>query len=168
MKKIIATLSILLLVGSGCSIKYSFSGASIDPNMKTVSIMPFPNNATNAAPTLAPTLYDVLTQKIQRETRLQITREGGQGNFEGQITDYRSEPISLSGNDEYATKNRLTITLKVRYTNTLDPKFNFDKSFSEYADYDSNQMLTSVEGGLIDEIVKKLVQNIFNEAFANW
>lgn len=127
--------------------------------------------ATMVAPSLSPSFNDALTQKIQRETRLQIIRDGSTPpadvTFEGQIIDYRSDPVSISG-DEYAVKNRLTIAIKVKFTNTKQPEYSYERSFSEYADYDSSQMLTSIEGTLIPEIVTKLVQNIFNEAFSNW
>lgn len=167
MRKIVTLIAVLIFVSSGCTMKYSFTGASIDPNMKTVSVLSFPNNATMVAPSLSSTLYDVLTQKIQRETRLQLIREDGQANFEGEIIDYRSDPIAVSGN-EIATKNRLTIAVKIKYTDSINEKNSFDRTFSEYGDYDSNQLLTSIEGTLIPEIVDKLVQNIFNEAFSNW
>lgn len=167
MRKIVTLIAVLVFVSSGCTMKYSFTGASIDPNMKTVSVLSFPNNATMVAPSLSSTLYDVLTQKIQRETRLQLIREDGQANFEGEIIDYRSDPIAVSGN-ETATKNRLTIAVKIKYTDSINEKNSFDRTFSEYGDYDSNQLLTSIEGTLIPEIVGKLVQNIFNEAFSNW
>lgn len=167
MRKIVTLIAVLIFVSSGCTMKYSFTGASIDPSMKTVSVLPFPNNATMVAPSLSSTLYDVLTQKIQRETRLQLIREDGQANFEGEIIDYRSDPIAVSGN-ETATKNRLTIAVKIKYTDSINEKNSFDRTFSEYGDYDSNQLLTSIEGTLIPEIVDKLVQNIFNEAFSNW
>lgn len=119
------------------------------------------------APILSPTLTDQLTQKIQNQTRLQIVREEGDVSFEGEIINYISAPIAISGN-ETATKNRLTISVKVRFTNKVDPKLSYDKTFSSYADYDTRQMLITIENQLIPEIVEKLVENIFNDAFSNW
>lgn len=166
MKRILLLITITILC-NGCSVKYSFSGASISPEVKTATVIYFQNMATMVAPSLTPTFNDALTQKIQRETRLQLLREGGDVVFEGQIIDYRSDPVAISGN-EYAVMNRLTIAVKVKYINNKEPQFNFDRTFSEYGDYNSSQMLNSVEGTLIPEIVDKLVQNIFNEAFSNW
>lgn len=164
---LLITLSTVIM--NGCSVHYSFTGASIDPSVKTISVAYFPNMAAMVAASLSPTLTDELISKIQRETRLQFVRDGVEGDvsFEGEIIDYRSEPISISGN-EHAVQNRLTIAVKVRFVNKVQPEYSFDKAFSAYADYDSNRMLTSAEGQLIPEIVEKLVQDIFNAAFSNW
>ncbi|MEG2480372.1 MAG: LptE family protein, partial [Mucinivorans sp.] len=117
----------------GCKVSYTFSGASIAPAVKTASVAYFNNMAAMVAPILSPTLTDQLTQKIQNQTRLQIVREEGDVSFEGEIINYISAPIAISGN-ETATKNRLTISVKVRFTNKVDPKLSYDKTFSSYAD----------------------------------
>lgn len=169
MKKLILILLVALTVNS-CTVHYSFTGASIDPAVKTVSVAYFPNMAAMVAPILSPTLNDDLTTKIQRETRLQFVRDGIEADvsFEGEIIDYRSEPISIS-RDERAVQNRLTIAVRVNFVNKVQPEYSFSsKVFTAYADYDSNRMLTSAEGQLIPEIVEKLVQDIFNAAFSNW
>ncbi len=163
---------VLLLIAttlSSCSVKYSFSGASIAPDVKTASIGYFNNMAAMVSPILSPTMTDELTQKIQRETRLEIVSSENPSDlsFEGEIIGYNSAPIAISG-DEYATQNRLTITVRVRFKNIKQPNFSFNKTFSAYADYDTSQMLVSIESQLIPEIVKDLVENIFNEALSNW
>ncbi|MBO5873763.1 MAG: hypothetical protein J6Q35_01870 [Rikenellaceae bacterium] len=80
---------------------------------------------------------------------------------------YSSSASSISG-DEYAQLNRLTITVKVKFTNKFDSKLNYTKTFSQYAEYDSNKLLQEVESTLIPEIVEKLVDDIFNAAVSNW
>ncbi len=152
---------------SGCIIKYSFTGASIHPNAQTYSVQYFPNNAMMVAPTLSNTLTEALKDRMSRQTRLDQVGEGGDLAFEGEITSYVTAPSAVSA-DEYATQNRLTITVQVRYTNTLEPEWDFNRSFSAYADYDANDLLTNVEGRLIEEIVETLVDNIFNASVANW
>lgn len=166
LKKLLVILC-LSLVSWSCSVRYAFNGASIAPDVKTASVIYFNNMAPMVAPILSPTLTDALTQKIQRETRLSIVREDGDVNFEGEIIGYASAPIAISGN-EHATQNRLTITVKVRFTNKKQPVQSFDRTFSSYADYDTRQMLISIEGQLIPQIVEKLVENIFNDALAQW
>lgn len=152
---------------TGCSVKYSFTGASIPPSAQTVSIPYFPNNAAMVAPILSTTFTEALQDKFARQTRLTVIREGGDLAFEGEIIGYTSTPSAISG-DEYAAKNRLTITVKVRFFNSIEPQWNFDRTFSAFLDYDSNQNLQSVEGTLIPEIVEMLVDDIFNAAVANW
>ena len=158
------------LAFSSCKIKYSLSGASIPPDAKTVSIAYFPNNAPMVAPILSSTLTDALQDRFSRQTRLTLVREGGDLSFEGEITNYTSTPASItaSGEDAVAAMNRLTITVRVRFVNTLDPKQNYDRTFSAFSDYSSNSLLQSVESQLIPEIVDMLVEDIFNAAVSNW
>ncbi len=152
---------------SGCTVKYSLSGASIPPDAKTFSVAYFPNNAPMVAPILSSTLTDALVDKFSRQTRLTQVSEGGDFAFEGEIVGYSSTTASVSSNDD-ALQNRLTISVKVRFTNAVDEKMSFNKSFSAYADYDSTRLLTEVEGELITEIVDQLVTDIFQAAASNW
>lgn len=169
MKKILYIIVVLItsVTMSSCEITFKLNAASIPPNTKTATVLYFNNMAPMVAPLLSPTLTDMLTQKIQRETRLEIIRDGGDVMFEGEIIGYNSAPISISG-DEYAAKNRLTVTVKVKFTNKQDEKLSYEKTFSAYEDYDTSQMLISIENQLIPTIVEKLIENIFNDAFSNW
>lgn len=167
MRKIIAILTVLLLTSCGVAIKYSLSGASIPPDAKTFSVAYFPNNATMVSPILSSTLTDALVDIFTRRTRLQQVEEGGDFAFEGEITNYTSVTASVSS-DDYATLNRLTISITVRFTNAIDDTKSWSKSFSAYEDYDSTQLLTEVEGTLIPEIVDKLVTDIFMASASDW
>ena len=154
--------------GCGVAIKYSLSGASIPPDARTFSVAYFPNNAPMVAPTLSTTLTEALRDKFSRQTRLQQVDEGGDFAFEGEITNYSSTTASVSSGD-YALQNRLTITVKVTFTNAIDQTLSFNnKSFSSYADYDSSQLLLDVQDQLIEEIVEKLVNDIYMAAAGNW
>ncbi len=168
MKRILVYLAAAaLLCGCGISIKYSLSGASIPPDAKTFSVAYFPNNATMVSPILSSTLTDALVDIFSRRTRLQQVEEGGDFAFEGEITNYTSVTASVSS-DDHALLNRLTITVKVRFTNALDESMSFNRTFTAYEDYDSTQLLTEVEGRLIPEIVDKLVTDIFMASASNW
>lgn len=168
LKRIIAFVATAVLMTScGVAIKYSLSGASIPPDAKTFSVAYFPNNATMVSPILSSTLTDALVDIFSRRTRLQQVEEGGDFAFEGEITNYTSTTASVSS-DDYALLNRLTITVKVRFTNALDDTMSFNQTFTAYEDYDSTQLLTEVEGTLIPEIVDKLVTDIFMAAASNW
>ena len=119
------------------------------------------------SPILSSTLTDALVDMFSRRTRLQQVEEGGDFAFEGEITNYTSTTSSVSS-DDYALLNRLTITVKVRFTNAIDESMSFNKSFSAYEDYDSTQLLTEVEGTLIPDIVDKIVTDIFMASASNW
>lgn len=164
----IAAICMAVLTGCGVAIKYSLSGASIPPDAKTFSVAYFPNNAPMVAPILSATLTDELTSKFARQTRLQQVQEGGDFAFEGEIINYTSTTASVSSQD-YALLNRLTITVRVRFTNAVNEAASFsNKTFSAYADYDSTRLLTEVEGELIPQIVEQLVTDIFQATASNW
>lgn len=156
-----------LLLLNGCSVKYSFTGASIPPEVKTINIQYFPNNASLVEPTLSQKLTDALREKFTSETNLVLVTEGGDLVMEGSVTDYRTQPVAIQGNDQ-AALNRLTITVDVVYTNTVDDKMSFDSKFTRYADYSSDQNLSDVQEALIEEINEMLVVDIFNKAVINW
>ena len=152
---------------TACTVKYSLSGASIPPDAKTFSVAYFPNNAPMVAPILSATMTDELTQRFASRTNLVQVEDGGDFAFEGEIVGYSSTTSSVSSGD-YALQNRLTITVKVKFTNAIDDKMSFNKNFSAYADYDSTKLLNEVESELIPQIVEQLVTDIFQAAASNW
>lgn len=168
MKRILFSLVIALTaVLVSCTVKYSLSGASIPPDAKTFSVAYFPNNAPMVAPVLSATMTDELTQRFASRTSLMQVEEGGDFAFEGEIVGYSSTTSSVSSGD-YALQNRLTISVKVKFTNAIDDKMSFNRNFSAYADYDSTKLLTEVESELIPQIVEQLVTDIFQAAASNW
>lgn len=151
---------------TGCGV-YSFTGASIPPEAKTVSIITFPNKAELVQATLSQTFSDKLRDKFGSQTSLDLVPRNGDLHFEGEITGYTTEPVAISG-DQKAQQIRLKITVNVRFVNKFDPKASFETSFSRYRDYDSSLDLRSVEDGLISDIGDELVEDIFNKAVVNW
>lgn len=152
---------------SGCSVSYSFTGASIPPGAHTVSVANFPNVAPLVNATLATAFTEALKDRFASQTRLTIQEYGGDFSFEGEITGYSVAPTAIQGN-ETAAMNRLTVTVHVKFTNSIDEKESYDKSFSAYEDYPSTQQLTQVEGQLVPQLIEKLVEDVFNGAVANW
>jgi len=159
-------LAMTLLALSSCGV-YSFTGASISPETKTISIDRFPNNALTVEPTLSQKLTDALRDKFTRETNLALVNSGGDLRMKGSITNYRTSPVAIQGN-ETAALNRLTITVEVTYDNLKDDSKSFKNSFSRFEDYPSTQNLNDVKDGLIDTILEMLVQDIFDKAVVNW
>lgn len=157
----------LLIAVSSCKVNYSFSGASVSPDVKTISIQYFKNNASLAPPTLSQSLTEALKDIFTSQTNLGIINRDGDLNFEGEITNYVTAPVALQANDLSAL-NRLTITVNVRFTNVKDEKQKFEASFSRFADFPSSQSIASAEEELIRQINAQLVQDIFNRAMINW
>ena len=164
-------LSVLIIFISilmdSCKVTYSFSGASISPEIKTISIQYFQNRANLVQPGLGQYITDELQDKCRAQTNLEFTNDIGDVNFEGEITDYQTRPLTVTG-DAQAAMNRFTITVRVKFTNTVEPDYSFEQSFSRYADYDSALELSAVEQELSEDIVEELIEDIFNKAFVNW
>jgi len=157
---------ILSFVINSCGV-YSFTGASIAPEIKTISILYFPNNAPLVQSTLSQNFTEALRDKFTSQTSLQLVERTGDLNLEGEIVGYSTRPIAIQG-DETAALNRLSITVNVRYTNTFDENQSFESRFTQYRDYPSTTNLESVVDALIAEINKDLVEDIFNKAVVNW
>jgi len=151
---------------AGCGV-YSFTGASIPPDAKTISIAYFVNNAQYVEPSLSQSLTDALRDRFLAQTDLDFVTEDGDLQLEGVITDYSTRPIAIQG-DETAAQNRLSVTVKVKYTNLPDPTKDFDIPFTRFVDYPSSQDLSTVKEQLIATINEYLVDDIFNKAVVNW
>jgi len=150
----------------GCGV-YSFSGASVAPDIKTISIAYFPNRATIIQPALSQLFTEKMKDKFVSESNLTLVNSSGDLQFTGQITDYTTQPMAIQGNEQ-AAKNRLTISVMVKFVNMKDEKQNFETSFSRFKEYDSKLTLTTIETELIKDVCDQLVDDIFNKAVINW
>ena len=157
----------LIGVFASCVGGYSFTGASISPDVHTYQVEPFVNRASIVQATLASDLTNDLVNKINSSTNLEQTNSNADVSFKGIITAYSITPTSIGANDR-AAKNRLTISIKVSFVNNKNPKDNYQTQFSRFRDYDSNYSLSDVEESLINEISEELVEDIFNKSFVNW
>ncbi len=154
---------------SSCKLNYSFTGASISPDIRTITILYFPNKAALAQPTLSQSFTESLRDIFINQTSLTLSTREGDLQIGGEITGYNTSIIGVSGGStSQATKNRLTISVNVKFINNKDEKQNYETSFSRFADYDANQNFASVENDLIEQINNQLVQDIFNKSVANW
>jgi hypothetical protein len=171
MLKRIVSFSIAVLLGivlfSACQVKYNFTGSKPMVLEKTFTVYYFPNRARLINPTLSQSFTEQLREKLQRQTSLNEISENGDIEFEGQITGYEFRPMSIQKED-LAAQTRLTITVKVKYTNNKVPEESFETSFSAYEDFDSSLPISSVEDELTAEIIDKLNDDIFNASIANW
>ena len=158
-----------VLVGSivaSCGI-YSFSGTSIQPDVKTITIPYVEYKALRVNPSLSSDMTEALQEKFRKLTRLEQVDVDGDLDLVCEITGYDVKATAVTA-DELPAQNRLTVTAKVEFTNNKYPEDNVSKSFSAYEDFDATQSLDAVEGTLCETIVEKLVEDIFNATVAQW
>ena len=146
---------------------YSFTGASISPDIKTVSVAYFPNNAPLAQPTLSQVFTESLKDYFLSQTNLSLVDRFGDIQFEGEIIDYKTEPLAIQQN-ETAALTRLTISIRVRYANNKEDNVDFERTFTRFEDYESSRNLADVEAELIPQINDQIIQDIFNASIGNW
>jgi hypothetical protein len=160
-------LTILLSISlTSCGI-YSFTGASIPTEARTISVDYFSNKAATVQPSLSQVFTERLKDMFLEQTNLTLSENESDLSFSGYISKYQIKPMAIKAN-ETAGQNRLTIAVKVTYNNSLDSENNFEHTFSRYRDYDSEQNISDIENTLIEEITNELAEDVFNKAFVNW
>ncbi|WKN31133.1 LptE family protein [Porifericola rhodea] len=164
---------VLALFCQACGV-YSFSGASLSPEVKTISIQNFFNDSGGGPANISQVFTENIKDYYQQNTNLTLIDENGDLLLEGNITRYDFTPVAprSSGSNEVAdvaSLMRLNITVNVTYINTTDDEFNFDnRSFSFFSDFNAEQDPSSVEDELIEEIFDQIIFDIFNASVANW
>jgi outer membrane lipopolysaccharide assembly protein LptE/RlpB len=152
---------------SACGI-YSFSGTSIQPDVKSITIDFFEYKALRVNPSLSNDLTEALRTQFRKMTKLEQVDMDGDLEISGEITGYDVKATAVTA-DEVAAQNRLTITVKINFQNRKYPEDDFEnKSFSAYEDYDSTLSLDAVESSLCEQIITKLIDDIFNATVAQW
>ena len=162
----LALLAVVAALATACGI-YSFSGTSIQPDIKTVTINYFEYKALRVNPALSNDLTEAIRSQFRRMTRLEQVDEDGDMEISGQITGYEISTAAVTAN-EVAARNKLTVTVKIQFSDKKHPEEDFDKSFSAFSEYDSTNTIDAVESSLCAEIVEKLVEDIFNASVAQW
>ena len=150
-----------------CKVNYSFSGVNISEDIKTYTVEYFPNRAALVQAQLSQVFTEALLDQVEGNTNLSMSTDGGDVQFSGEITGYETRPTAITS-DEVSARNRLTITVRVKHTNLMQPELDFDTSFSRYEEYDAKANLSDVENELNELIVEYLIEDIFNRAFVSW
>ena len=165
---ILLTAVVTICLTSSCRISFTLNGAAIDYNVyKTVHVGEFPIRAALVYAPLQTTFENELLNYISRNTRLQTTDGASDLSLEGEITQYNLTPQAVT-EDAYASKTRLTIGVRVKYTDNQNDKNSIDQTFTAYRDFDATQLLIDVQDQLCQEISQELVELIFNSTLGNW
>ena len=164
---VVAALAVTMFIVHSCGI-YSFTGTSIQPDVKSITINYFDYQALKVNPSLSNDLTVALQDKFLKLTKLEQVDMDGDLEIAGAVTGYDVKATAITANEQ-AAQNRLTVTVKISFTNRKYPEDDFqDKSFSAYADFDAMQQLDAVEASLCEEIIEQLCDDMFNATVANW
>ena len=164
---VIASLALTAFIVHSCGI-YSFTGTSIQPDVKSITVNYFEYKALKVNPSLSNQITEALQEKFLRLTKLELVDMDGDLEITGAVTGYDVKATAVTANEQ-AAMNRLTVNVKIAFTNRKYPEDDFpDKSFSAYADFDAMTALDAVEAELCEDIVEQLCVDIFNATVANW
>ena len=164
----LAVIILISLFCINCSVKYSFTGASISTKTKSFQVNYFQNNSTLVEPGIDRDFTNKLIDLLINQTSLELVKAKGDLIFEGEIVEYRISPTTATANNT-AAQNRLTIGINVRFFDKNDSESDFEKRFSFYYDFPgSSQLIGSLKETAVDEIFERITQDIFNEALAKW
>ena len=173
LNKVIASTRLLyvllvLFVLAGCTVSYKFTGASIDyTKVKTITFAQFQNRAPYQWGPMATMFNEALVDMFVQQTKLQQVERGGDLQFDGEITSYDQFNKSISS-DGYSSMVQLKMTVNVRFTNNKNHDEDFERQFSATRDFDATQSLDSVQEELVSQMIKEIVEAVFNAAVANW
>jgi hypothetical protein len=161
-----------LLIGAlplllwACSITYSSQGGRLNYELvKTITIHEFPNRTPNY-PLLSQVLDQALRRRYIEQTRLTPVNNNGDIEIEGEVTGYNIQGMAVK--DNYESLTRLTITVRVKYTNHKEANTDVDQTFSAFQEFSATQSINDVQDNLVTQIVDELVDKIYNETVANW
>jgi len=165
-KRIGCLVALSILLTQGCGVKYGFTGGSIPEGMKTYTVEFFENTAPIVYPTLSQSFTEALKERIRSQSNLSQVSNDGDAIFEGRITGYSITPAAVEAGTDRAALSRLSITVNVKYTNTIKPEDNFEQAFTRFKDFAG--AVSAQEESLIRDINQMLTEDIYNKAFANW
>ena len=165
---IIATIILAMAIMAGCTVSYKLTGASIDyTKVKTITLETFQNRAAYQWGPMAQMFNETLNDVFVQQTKLVQVRNGGDLQFAGEITAYDQFNKSISS-DGYSSMVQLKMTVNVRFTNNTTHDEGFERTFSAVRDFEASQPLESVQEELVTQMIKEIVESIFNAAVANW
>lgn len=164
---VVAALIMALPLLQSCGI-YSFTGTSIQSDVKTVTINYFEYLAPKMNPSLSNMLTEALQEKFIKLTKLELVDIDGDLEIAGAVTGYDVKATAITASEQ-AAQNRLTVNVKIDFVNRKYPEESFEsKSFSAYQDFDATQSLDAVEAALCEDIVEQLCEDMFNATVAQW
>ena len=167
--KRISLLATLMCVLAACTVSYKFNGSSINyDKVKTISFENFPNRSMAFVWGPMESMFNTALQDMfMQQTRLKQVRQSGDLELSGEITNYDAYNKGV-GSDGYSTMAELKMTVRVRFVNNTNPTENFEKEFTASREYEASQQMSTVQEEKVTQMIKEIVEQIFNATVANW
>lgn len=162
-----------LFVFVSCTVSYKFNGVSIDyTKIQTIEIRDFQNQTGLAPPLFAQQFSESMKDHFTKNTKLKLVNNPpAHLEIEGEVIRYDLSPVSVgtgNNNDFVAPKTRLTINIKMRFRNNVNSEEDKEETFSTYRDFPSETPLEKAQVTINEEIIKEIVDQIFNTTLSNW
>lgn len=164
---ILCVLSIAFLF-SGC-MRYSFTGASIPPGVKTIYIPFFPDQSNSGLGDLSNRLNNALINRFVNQSKLQLANNEQEADavLDGRITSYSNRPFSISG-DEQVNENEVSITVNATFRYTSEDEPEWTSSFNGKASFDPAEDPIEGENTASTTALQQIANNMFSDAVSNW
>lgn len=166
--RFLPAVAVLLLLLSGC-FRYGFTGTSIPEGVNTIFIPFFADQSSSGIGDLSDRLNQVLFDRFINQSRLNAAgnRTDADALLEGEITSYRNEPFSVTGQEE-TDQNRVTINVRATFRYTSEDQPEWSKSFTGTGNFDPNENPIEGEREAAQEALEQITNNIFNDAVSGW
>lgn len=167
--KILPLLALVICTLAACTVSYKFNGSSINyDKVKTISFENFPNRSAAFVWGPMESMFNTALQDIyMQQTRLKQVRQGGDLELAGEIVNYDAYNKGV-GSDGYSTMAELKMTVNVRFTNNTNPTENFEQQFTASREYNATQQMSAVQEELVNQMIKEIIEQVFNATVANW
>jgi hypothetical protein len=160
----VLALAAATMIVAGC---YSFTGAAVPPHLKTIAI-PLVDDQSGFGE--AGTRESFTTQLIDlftNDNSLQVADRGvADAMIEGAIVSITDAPAVVT-QGEQVTRRRITVSAKFTFQDLKMRKKMWEKSFSNWGDYDSGGGLSQRQTGL-QEALKKISEDVLLETVSGW
>lgn len=159
-----AILAIILIYGC----RYSFTGASVPPHLKTIAIPVFDDQSGYGRATLREELTNKIVERFIRDNTLKIAdRNSANSLLEGVIVNVQDSPVVV-GTGERVVKSRITITVRVSFYDMVKRVKVWERTFSNWGEYElEGNVQLNLQNG-IKQAIDKLSEDILLATVANW
>jgi hypothetical protein len=149
----------------GCA--YSFTGASVPPHLTTISIPLVDDQSGFGEAGLREDFTRELTDLFVKDNSLRVTdRSTADAILSGSIISVIDAP-SMVQQGEQVSQRRITMTVKFTFQDMKLRRKVWEKTFSNWGDYESGSDVSQREAGT-KEAMRKLTEDLLLETVSGW